>query len=399
MRKQNLIRDKLTEHETNFRKCNLNLISCYAGLYPATLTKLSVVIFNKILSNKKYIEKSSAFYDEQEDKRIYTNIPISTSDLLMDCHPVKYRDNSNDINTDSGNLVKRLKELDDNNIFYVWRLGRPNNYMFVMERDIGLWRYYNGNAHVTPKTVKKIILSTKGMCNSMFKILKERGDNVSPDCVRNSFCKFVNRIVDKMDPSLSKDFGNFSTYSSCKEYLIDTKNKICQMDPYSGLSENKSFERNLPNTVFCQINKKCSPKVNSEKMIELQKQIGSSENLKDFTTEKNKKKRKPSAKTKVEKFSRINPLKNATSLLKFYRNFLKANNSKIVFCNFESEISHAGEILDEVNKGNCDERFLRSWMSYFIETKLKGENSRNQYKTSIGELKKTYCDYKVRYIG
>jgi 1,4-alpha-glucan branching enzyme len=129
------------------------------------------------------------------------------------------------------------------------------------------------------------------------------------------------------------------------------------------------------------------------------KQIGSSENLKDFTTEKNKKKRKSSAKTKVEKFSRINPLKNATSLLKFYRNFLKANNSKIVFCNFESEISHAGEILDEVNKGDCDERFLRSWMSYFIETKLKGENFRNQYKTSIGELKKTYCDYKVRYIG
>ena len=42
-------RNKLTEHKTNYKLCNTDLIECYVGLYPPALTKLSLVIFNSLL--------------------------------------------------------------------------------------------------------------------------------------------------------------------------------------------------------------------------------------------------------------------------------------------------------------------------------------------------------------
>ena len=113
----NELRSKLTEYENNYKLCNLNLISCYTGLYPASLTKLSMVIFNQILNNKMYHRKDSKFYDPDEEKRIFTSIPVTPITLLENCHPVKYRSEKRDSSKDIGNVVKIARWRKTQNIF------------------------------------------------------------------------------------------------------------------------------------------------------------------------------------------------------------------------------------------------------------------------------------------
>jgi hypothetical protein len=393
----NEIRSKLTEHENNFRPCNLNLMNCYAGLYPATLTKLSMVIFNKLLSNKKYLPKTSQYYDEKEAKRIFTNIAISPVDLLKDCHPLKYRIGGQDANKDSGNLVKRLKELDENNIFYIWRFGRPSNYMFVLERDIGLWKFYNKSAYVTPKTIKKIVMSTKGMCDSMYSIASGRGDSVDVREVRESFCSFVDRIVNKSSKDVKDKLPKWESYSDCKEYLTTLNKAINNLGVYEGLNEDESFYESLPSSVV----EKIKPNKKQPRAKNMISEIGDDGNIVSVVSEKRKRKRRPKKGelAKVEKFKRSNPLKDSSSLVRYYRSILKDLSGDVKFGRFENDVQFAASILDQMKNDNYDETFFFSFAKFFFETKLKGNNITDYRRTSMENIKNIYSYYKERYIG
>jgi hypothetical protein len=178
-----------------------------------------------------YRKKESKFYDAQEDKRIYTSIAVTPATLLENCHPVKYRLEGKDASKDFGNIVKKINELDDNNIFYVWKCGFPKNYMFVLERDIGSWKCYNPKGYVTPKTIRKILLSTKGMCDSMYKILQNDGSNLTIHEVRDSFCEFVDRVVQKMNPIVYQKLNKWEEGVGYREY-IRVRTKASMIDSH-----------------------------------------------------------------------------------------------------------------------------------------------------------------------
>jgi len=391
------IRNKLTEHQGNYKLCNLNLLSCYAGLYPASLTKLSLVIFNQIIFNKMYHSKDSQYYDPQEEKRIYTKSPVNPATLLENCHPIKYRYEERDASKDFGNMSRRISELDDNNIFYTWKCGYPKNYMFILERDIGLWRYYNPNAFVTPKTIRKIIGSTKGMCQSMQKILEESGDNTTIYDIRKSFCMFVHRMVKKMNPNISDSLEQWEDDKDFKKYLTTLNKELKDLNPYAGLEEDENFYKRLP----LDIQLKLSPpprKKNVNKELE-NDLVPKDEDL--IKKKKKTRKRIPSkvAETNFETFKKIDPMENVNSFIRYYRSVVKDQYPNAEFYDFISESNIASLIMDDILESGQDKDFLRSWMSFYAETKLKGNNMRNKEKTSLKSLKETYEEYSSRYIG
>ena len=393
----NETRNNLTEHQKNYKLCNLNLMSCYAGLYPATLTKLSLVIFNQILSNKMYYKQDSKFFDKEEDRRIYTNTSVTPVLLLQNCHPIKYRFEEKDANSDVGNITKRINELDDANVFYVWKCGYPKNYMFIMERDIGLWKTYNPSAYVTPKTIRKILLSTNGMRKSMYKILQENGDKMTIHDVSKSFCEFIDRMITKMHPDVQVQLERWNETRGYKDYLTQVNEKVKTLDPYQGLEEDVDFQKRLPLEVQLKLN----PKQEKKKDLKgLEADLApQDENLVKVKSSSRKRIPTTEAEAKLETFKSLDGLKNATSLFQYYRAIIKSKNNDAQFHEYSVELNTSAQILDKLKESNHDEDFLKSWILYFAEIKLKGNNALNKDKTSLSELFKTYSDYNGKYIG
>lgn len=392
---QNEIRSRLTEHETNYKRCNLNLIGSYNGLYPSSLSKLSIAIFTQLLSNKMYHKKESRFYDQSEEKRIYTSVPITPSILLENCHPVKYRLEKSDVSNDIGNLVKRIGELDDNNVFYVWRLGHPKNYMFVLERDIGLWKYYNPSAYVTPKTIRKILLSAKGMTNSMLDALQDQNEKLTIHDVRKSFCSFVDRIVSKMNPEVIKSLPIWGEDRGYRDYLNELNKTIATLSPYDGLEEDEQFYERVP----LMVQQKSLPKktsINSHEELSMEL----APKNEDLTKPKAKKKEKIiTQEQKLETFKLIEPLKNVKSFFQYYRSMILYRNNNAKFHTYEIELGNAAVILDIIKESGHGSDFLSAWINYYFDTKLKGDYAEKQEKTSLKAFKETFEEYNSRYIG
>lgn len=394
------IRNHLTEHQNNYKLCNVNLMSCYSGLYPASLTKLSFVIFGQLLSNKVYYKKDSQFYDKSEDKRIHTNIPITANSLLESCHPIKYTFEKKDMTADAGNITKKVLELDENNIFYCWRYGYPKYHIFVLERDIGLWKYYNPSGCVVPKTLKKIILLTKSMTMSMHKIVLDETGKADIHDIRTSFCEFLDHMIGKMNPEVAKKLDRWTIGRGYKEYVTALHTQVSALDPYEGLIEDEFFYNRLP------------PEV-SDKLLVKKRQLPDSKNLESelvpendslLKTKKTRKKREKipvvDAVAEFEKFKKVDPLENAKQFVMFHRSSLKTKLPQCKFYAIELEVKDAALVLDLMRQNNKFEKdFLISWINYYIEVYLKGNNAMKEEKTSIDALKKTFQEYSNKYIG
>ena len=105
------------------------------------------------------------------------------------------------------------------------------------------------------------------------------------------------------------------------------------------------------------------------------------------------------AKTKFDTFVSIEPLKNANSFCQYYRSLIKSTDKDAKFHEYKIETPPAAVILDKLKESNKDEDFVRSWILFYVESKLKGNNIRNRDKTSLRTFQKTYDEYSSRYIG
>ena len=396
-RVNNEIRSKITEHQNNYKLCNLNLISCYSGLYPSSLTKLSMVIFSQLLSNKMYHKQDSKLYDKEEDKRIYTSVKIDPITLLESCHPVKYILEKKDPKNDVGNIVKRINDLHDNNIFYVWKCGFPKNYMFVLERDIGLWKFYNPNGFVTPKTIKKILLSAKGMVANMHRMLSEgsEGDNIEE--TKRSFCSFIDGLIDKMNPTVSASLERWDDTRGYKEYLTVLYNQILELYLYEGITEDEHFYSRLPPDV----KDKMIPKNITRKS---HKSLESDLAPKDENLVKVKKTRirkpKDAPAAEMGTFASIDPFRNSKEFVQYYRSVVKTKNNSAIFYKYETEVIHASRILDKLSeKDRGSKDFLTSWIFYYINKSLNGEYAKKKDKTSLKSFGESLEEYESRYVG
>jgi len=345
-----------------------------------------------------YYKEDSQYFNKEEDKRIYTSLSVTPITLLQNCHPVKYCAEGKDAQKDVGNIVKRINELDQNNIFYVWKCGYPKNYMFVLERDIGLWKYYNPKAYVTPKTLRKIIFSTKSMTDTMHRILQESGDKSTIHEVRRSFCEFINRMVGKLNPSVSKGLLVWDESKEYRDYILKLNKQVKALDPYQGYEEDEAFFDRLPLEVKLKIRpqKKERPQHN-----DLESELLPQDDNVIKITKRRKNKRIPikGALAEFETFKNLDPMKNVNSFFQFYRTLVKSKNDGAQFDDFRTESQPAAIILDKIKVNGQNEDFLRSWILFYVDSKLKGNNIKNKQKTSLRSFEKTYEEYNSRYIG
>ncbi len=388
--------NSLTEHTNNFKQVNTNILACYCGLNPPILSKVCHVLFNSIIHNKRYASKKFSVSDAEE-KRIYSNVVLTPEIIMEHCNPSKYIDGKCD--NHKGNLVKILKEIDNNNIFYIWRCGFPYVYMAIMERNIGSWKYYNENGLVLPKSLNKILENGMGMMAEMHKMLDGKNQNVSMDDVEKSFCKFIERISSKMDDVVKDSFPKFSNQTT-SEYMLTIKNFLKKHDDCQGLIYSDAFVKNLPPCIINKLNGKDN-EMYSYVLDDIVPKDGNLVTKKKEKATKKIIKKNVNAPILMTFDDGMEPFESPKNMCRFYCSLVTTKHPSAKFYAVGHESVQAALLMDMLlSSGHgMDKKFLISWIKFFIDLKLKGENSLNRDKTSIKNLISTFNLYNSKYVS
>ena len=398
-------RNMLTEHEQNYKRYNREIIDAYNALNPPTVSKLSMAIFNVIMFTKRHSQPTSRDYNKNEARRIFNNQYVTLEDLLNRCSPIKYGVDKKPVANDVSNLMGRLQELDDKNIFYIWRYGKPYTYMFVMERDIGVWQYFNLYGCVTPKTVNKVVALSNSMIDTMICFEKTRGRPVKLSDVESSFVgDFIPQMIGKMNKKTADKLPLWNKTQAIADYLTELRTALGKLDEYDGLEEDPLFLERLPIHLKTRIDNN-GKKMESKKMDTNQLSqdlVPKDENLTKEPRQKKKRiiSSKESIKPDRTSFKSIDPFANCNHFMKYYREVISLYNKNARFYPADSERTPATQIMDLlIQSGKSgDMEFLRSWIRYYIGSYLQGNNVYKQEKTSLVNFKKTFSSYEGKYF-
>lgn len=405
-------RNMLTEYSLNYRYINSPLWYCYIGL-GGKLSQLANYLFCKILDSRLYGEKAKT--KSNEDKRIYTDVQMTMERILRDINPNKNYEEKN-LASDKGNLMRRVKELEDLNIFYYWKHG--DFFIFVMERDIGCWRFYNSKGRVVPKTLRKIVVLAGDMVKYMIDIHKKNNIHVSEEEIRLSYGKFLRKMIGKLNPLVAHSLPIWGD-NSLGDYLKKLKESLDGMHEYSGLTQADDFVKKIPPTVARKLEKyideairRHSKSTEGVMIKQIEKHEVKSLELELVPKDQNivKKRRERKLKTNIKmpehlsepsepKLYRydgeVNPFKDAKEFMRYYRAFLTMKFFKSVnFDGYQNDAIYAAQILDILiaNKRN-DKVFLNGWLSHFCDQKLKGTKAYKTKYTSMKALKETFVEF------
>jgi hypothetical protein len=386
-----------------YKKVNPYIWEGYYGL-PNSLSKLASIIFSLILKTKLYGDKAKE-KSIDEDRRIYTDITIIISDILNEWDHPKYS-KGQDMLANISNMNKRIRELDDNNVFYCWRY--KNVYMFVMERDFRTWKFYNSSGCLIPKTLKKISVVGNDMISCMIRSIRKVHTEVNKSELESSFGHFINRLIDKMNPLVVTEVIKWDGIQEISEYLAQLNEGIKNMEDYKGLILADNIFDNLPLSLSKKLQKLHDEvtrgdmkKTKSIKSIE-DEITPANPNLVRHHHVKKEKKSKPSDKVQAYTYDGdIDPFKNALHFIKYYSALLSqfAQGGRISCASIESDSLYATQILDLLQeKGRSNKVFLNAWVRYFYEYKLKGNKALKTKYTSLKNLKETFEEYNNRYM-
>jgi len=405
----------LTEVESGYKRFNINMVDFYSGLHPALLSKIAHILFNCILSNKTYSKADQKDYNENEAKRIFTNILILPPDLVQRMNPLKFANNKSDVETDISNLLKKLQELEDNNIFYIWRFKQPFTYIFIMERDITSWKYYNKTGFLYPKSLKKIVRLSKSMISTMVDLEKQRGRISTQVEIENSFGEFLNKLIEKMAPAVSVSLPRWQNNENILTYTSNLLDEASKENNFEGCIYDANFIAGLPEHIKKKIIKTHKEDIKMSTRSELEQElVPANENLvrikKRSITNKSPIKQKisvssvsttPTIDAEEVEFKKCNPFNSPLDFLKYYRSFLRILEVNTKFYPFHTELPDSGEILDLLilNGKNKDIRFLRFWIKFYFLNYLKGNNSFKEEKTCLKSFKQTFNVYIQKYIS
>ncbi len=392
------LRNAITDYKGTHKLYNPYLLDCYTALMPSSHSKISMIIFNGILANKQYYKESSSFFSESEDKRIYNSQPLSLDFILSQCDPSKYERDKEARQHDIGNLVRRLKVLDEKNIFYSWRAGFPHVYMFFMERDIGVWQEFNPKGVVVPKTISKIIKQYKHCIESMLKMLTLNGQSVDPKNIANSFCQFVNRLINKTHPDVKAKLTQWDGLQEIDDFVQSLTSQIAPLQQFEGLEEDKDFQNNLPLSVKWALYPKEAPKINKKLNENTKAFVKENENIVKEKQERKTKSDDPfenlePVPAKPVSFEPVDPFKNCNEFIKYYKDIMLLKNPSIKLPPSWTERATAIDILDMLISNNKNTvHFLKSWIGYFYSTKFQG-GATSPDKVALSKLKATYFDF------
>jgi len=399
MSTNNELRNSITEYENHYKRINPSILEAYNGLYPPMLSKVASAIFSFVVSNKFYGKMEEK--KPQDKRRIYSNFLIKPEDILLQINPKKYSFDNDAMKSDVSNLLKTVSTIHDNNIFYLWKIGKPLSFMFFMERDIGCWKYYNELGVVTPKSIIKILNLEEFLIQDMRKIVSFNGSSLSEDEIRNSFCFFVKDLIQKASPDIHE---HLSVFSSDNEFTGRVKGYLESLDPYHGLKESDNFLKNLPNSISYRISAQRGTK--EEKVFDNTIEDTASAIVpKNANLYKIRKRRSPKDNSsiqypKITTFKPINPLENCNDFISYYRAVISSMNNEAKFYPYDSERNYAMKILEELSiNDRMSKDFLKDWISFYFENYLKGNNIKKADKTSLKSFALTFSKYNESYIG
>jgi hypothetical protein len=391
--------------QTGYKLYSTNLIDLYNGLHPASLSKIAHILFSCVLTNKIYKKPDAKGYSDDESKRIFTSILVQPKDLAKRINPVKYLDVENDIENDISNILKRLDELEEQNIFYMWRLKSPSTYIFVMERDASSWKYYNPNGYIYPKSLKKIVRLAKSMIETMMHLDKQRNRKTTRIEVENSYGEFINKLICKMNPVVCEKLTKWNEGINIFSYTSCLLGELRQMADFEGCTYDKMFANRLPEHIRNKIIKLNKEVVVNIDALTLENDLVPSNG--NLVKAKSTRSRSPKTanieplKAELHEVKRCDPFKNPTELTKYYRSLLRVYNSETRFYDFSSEVILAGDVLDTLIKNgrNNNIKFLNAWIRFYSINGLKGNNIFKEEKTSIRAIGQTFDSYNMSYIG
>lgn len=409
----------LTEIEEGYKLVSMNLLSCYNGIHPDSLSKLSNVIFNIILHNKMYIKKGDNKYKENEAKRIFSTILSQPSDLAYNIHPVKYL-NGESTENDISNIVKRIDELEEYNMFYVWKFKQPYTYIYIMERYINSWKYYNKKGILSIKSLRKITSLTKDLIDTMICLENKRDRSPNKEEIEESFGYFINKLLTKIDPNIEKQLTKFTKGINIYSYISTLVGELKKIENTENIEYDEQFINRLPTSIKNKLlklhsnshtNANTPTKVNEgeDMNLEMSELIPQNPNIvKAKKTKINKQREIAINILNSEKgpeaedgsFNNENPFKNPRAFTIFYRSSIKLYNGKAVFYDFVSEIKNAADIMDLLLKNNRNDlKFLKAWIRNYLTFALTGNNVYKEEKTSLKTFKDSFEKYNNIYIG
>lgn len=414
----NEIRNNITEHKNSYSLCSLELLDCYNALRSGIISKLCVTIFNSILYDKINVKKQNENLYASESKRIYNKKYLSPKLILQQIKPYKYNVEGKDINKDVGNISKYINQLHDNNIFYVWKMGHPQAYMFFLERDPGIWKEYNEKATIPPKTILKMANVSFDAVKAMEVILEKNNTPFSKKKINRSYANFLDELIKKMPPSCYALSPKLSEYKEFSTYIKDVKDALGEMDDFQDFEVDESFLLKLPQSFrtkyLIAITEYDNQHVNEidleeQQMNTTEKQtlesllIPSNKNLVSdvITKEKKAVSKKRNLNAKKHSFAKeLKPFENCNDMIRYYQAQFRQVHAQAYFDSFARERNHALKLMDlliENDRGN-DKKFLRSWIRYYAQ-KLSVGRSKSAENTSIKAFSKTIGEYQNIYLG
>lgn len=395
----NKVRNGLTEYKRAWKWINMPLLLCYISL-PRSWSQVAGILLYSILKNKMY-GSDAKDREINEEQRIYSYTETTIEDILKEINPVKYPDKN--IENDKGNLIKIINDLDNDNVFYYWRYR--GIYMFIMERDSGVWKYYNSKGCVIPKTMRKIISVYSDMILCMIKFVKNNGITVDRVNIGKSFGKFINKMIKKMNPDVANKVKIWNGKEDIHEYLKVLKEQIKDIKDFEGLNFDDNIITKFPCSVSAELERKMLKEVDMKKepMNEL---IPKNKNIVKVRGKIGRPKKevvvvpRPPEKPQALRFGvNPDPFRDAPSLMRYYRSFLQdAMKGKVRCDNFESDAVPATEILDKLAEHHRkDKVFLNAWLKDFCDNKLKGDKAIKIKYTSMRVFKETFDQFNLKF--
>jgi len=393
----------VTEFHENYKRINMPLDSCYNAISPKSDSSLANILFGFTLYNIHYSKDQESYTSK---KRIYTNRPITVEDILYDYDPSKYTVEGKNIKNDTSNMQKQIIKLDKGNIYYSWLCN--GIYMFVMEREVSSWVYYNKDAYVLPKTIKKIISHSKGMINHMISFHRAKKENINVIYIEISFGKFIQGIINRMNPDIVKKIPKWHEDIHILEYLKEVSIIMKGIEDLDGMRISGDFFRRLPPKFLYHVRKYLPGGDKMKSSKDIMKELVP----KDSSLVKKKRKKKvdkePVEKVEVIKENQeaveekevktlryvgaLDPLKDSPELVKYFRAFLTIySEGHVKFGDFQVDTPYAAKALDEMKISKRESKeFLDEWLKYFFDNKLKGRMSK---VASLEMFEKTFKNF------
>jgi len=410
--------NQVTKYQGCYKLVNLYLQACYGAIKPERRAIIASTLFRLSFGDKRYAKVTDPNFDPVEENRIYNRSKITNADLLREIDPVKYGNGGISTAKNESDVNKVIRDLDADNIYYRFSCGKPAFCIYVYEREIRCWRYFNSYGCVIPKTLKKIILVSADMIEVMNGFIQagERNANFDLSRVQDGFGNFINRLIWKMNPSVVAELPQWDDNKHIESYIEDLMAKLSGMGDYDGLEIHPDFEMNIPPSVRGRLERleKKYKSINAEVIpVKKLKELvppSSKSNVGKLRRKKTKNVTKFPTMEKINKdevevddgrpaligFESINPFEDEPSFVRFYIYVVQAQNKT---ANIKFDTTQAARIIDKLSDcGRRDKSFLKAWIEWYVVNKLRGSKIYKPKYTSLQAFGETLADYNKRFF-